>query len=186
MPMMGRCDRADDRAASAIPRVPFPRYIASVPPCFDIYVWVPGNDYADVISRFIDLYVDTHEPGEPRFGAFVRTVVEGAPLNGDQTALVELRRDSAASQAFSLYLHAKHHHEAIITVTEERAVVLGLGLDDPDNSPEVWDRGKALMTSLRAEFDAVGAIGGVELPPPQSAAEWAEDALVQVRQGTGP
>ena len=157
-----------------------------MPPCFDVYVWVHADDRADVLSRFIDRYVDTHDPGEPRFNAFVRTFVEQAPQDGDQGALVELRRDPATSQAFSLYLHAKHHREAIITVTEEGAVVLGLGLDDPDNSPQVWEQGAALMTSLRAEFAALGAIGGVELAPPPSAAEWAEEAFVQVRQGIAP
>lgn len=163
-----------------------PRYIASVPPCFDVYVWVQGDGTAEVLSRFIDRYVDSHDPGEPRFDAFVRMFVDQAPQDGDEGALNELRHDPAAGQAFSLYLHAKHHHEAIITVTEEGALVLGLGLDDPDNSPRVWEQGAALMTSLRAEFAALGAMGGVELAPPQSAAEWAEEALVQVRHGMAP
>jgi hypothetical protein len=177
---------ADDRAVTPIPAAVSSRYIASVPPCFDVYVWVHGDDHADVLSRFIDRYVDTHDPGEPRFDPFVRTFVEQAPQDGDQGALAELRRDPAASQALSLYLHAKHHHEAIITVTEEGAVVLGLGLDDPYKSPQVWERGAAILTSLRAEFAALGGVGGVELAPPQSAAEWAEEAQVQVRQGTAP
>jgi hypothetical protein len=44
-------------------------------------------------------------------------------------------------------------------------VVLGIGLDDPDNSPAIWRQGAALLASLRAEFTALGGIGGVELAP---------------------
>jgi len=73
-----------------------------------------------------------------------------------------------------------------MTVTEEGDLVLGIGLDDPDNSPHVWQRGTLLLASLRAEFAAIAGIGGVELAPPQSISEWAEDALVQVREGTVP
>jgi hypothetical protein len=170
----------------AVGRVAGLRYVAAVPPCFDVYVWVQGDDRAGVLSRFIDRYVDVQDPGDPRFDAFVRTFVDQAPQDGDHDALLELRRDPAADRAFSLYLHAKHHREAIITVTEEGAMVLGIELDDPDNSPKVWERGAALLASLRAEFGALGGVGGVELAPPQSAAEWAEEALVQLRQGIAP
>jgi hypothetical protein len=160
------------------------RYIAQVPPCFDVYVWVRSGDRAGVLSRFIDRYVDAQDPGEPRFDAFVRTFVDATPLPGDHDALLEFHRDQAAHRGFSMYVRAKHHHEAIITVTEEGDLVLGVGLDDPDNSPQVWERGTLLLTSLRAEFAALAGIGGVELAPPQSTAEWAEDAMVQIREGT--
>ncbi len=167
-------------------RWPYLRYIAAVPPCFDVYVWIQAEDRAGVLSRFIDRYVDVQDPGDPRFDAFVHTFVDQAPRRGDHDVLRDLRRDPAADRAFSLYLHALHHHEAIITVTEEGAVVLGIGLDDPDNSPEVWEHGAALLASLRAEFTALGGIGGVELAPPQSAAEWTEAGLVQIRLGVTP
>jgi hypothetical protein len=142
-----------------------------VPPCFDVYVWIQPEDRAGVLSRFIDRYVDMRDPGDPRFDAFARTFVDQAPQQSDHGALLELRRDPSADRAFSLYLHARQHHEAIITLTEEGAVVLGIGLDDPDNSPEIWERGAALLASLRTEFTALGGIGGVELAPlnrPQS------------------
>jgi len=42
------------------------------------------------------------------------------------------------------------------------------------------------LASLRAEFAALGGIGGGELAPPQSAAEGAEEALVQLRLGIAP
>jgi hypothetical protein len=158
-----------------------------VPPCFDVYVWVQNDDPADVLSRFIEGYVNAHDPGDPRFGAFVRTFVEAAPQPGDEAALAELCRDAdAATGAFSLYLRAEPFYGAIITITEEGALVLGVSLDDPDNSPEIWVQGAELMASMQDEFGAVGGIAGVELAPPQSASEWADDALVQIRHGTGP
>jgi len=35
-------------------RSPHLRYIAAVPPCFDVYVWLHPDDRAGVLSRFID------------------------------------------------------------------------------------------------------------------------------------
>lgn len=162
------------------------RYIAHVPPCFDLYVWVQTNDRPRVLSRFIDKYVDVQSSREPRLDAFVRTFVQEAPGPGDHEALLELCREPSQDQGFTLYLGAQRHYEAIITITEEGDLVLGLGLDDPDNSPEVWKRGAELMASLRDEFNALGGVAGVELPPPQSALEWAEEPVVQFREGAGP
>ncbi len=106
-----------------------------MPPCFDVYVWAISHDRPAVLSRFIDRYVDTDHPGNPRFEAFIRTFVTQDPALGDHDAWAELRREPDAVEAFSLYLQAKAYHEAIITVTEEGAVDLGLGLDDPENDP---------------------------------------------------
>jgi hypothetical protein len=154
-----------------------------VPPCFDVYVLVRSDDRPSVLSRFIDKYVDTQDPGDPRLSAFVRTFVAQQPEPGDDDALVELRRDETARQAFSLYLRAKAHDGAIITITEEGDLVLGLSLDDPFNTPETEQRASALLTSLRAEFQADAGVAGVELRPPQSVSEWTDDALVQMRVG---
>jgi hypothetical protein len=68
-------------------------------------------------------------PGDPRFEAFLRTFVAEEPSPGDAAALADLRRDPDAEAAFSLYLRAKDFHEAIVTLTEEGDLVLGLGLD---------------------------------------------------------
>jgi hypothetical protein len=155
-------------------------YRDRVPPCFDVYVWVEAADQAEVLSRFIDRYVDDDDPDDPRFGAFVRTFVTRQPLPEDREALAELRRDES-SDAFSLYLRAPSHECAMITVTREGALVLGLSLDDPDNAPETVQAAAALMGVLRSEFDAVAGVGGVELAPAQSLAEWWDDALVLVR-----
>lgn len=69
------------------------------------------------------------------------------PSPADADALAELRRDAEAVNALSLYLHAKTHYEAIITVTEGGGLVLGLGLDDPTTilrpsvrRPSCWPR----------------------------------------------
>jgi len=154
-----------------------------VPPVLDVYVWVEDADRADALSHFIERYVDTENPGDPRFGAFCRVFVTGERTAQDLAALEELQRGDRATTAFSLYLRARTHHEAIITVTEEDALVLGLGLDDPSNSPETLRSASLLMNTLREEFTALAGVAGVELPPPQTRAEWREDGLVQLREG---
>jgi hypothetical protein len=144
---------------------------------------VRKDERASVLERFIDRYVDTENPGEPRFEALVRTLIDGLPEAGDVDALAELRRDDAAVEAFSIYLRAVDHYGAIITVTEEGDLVLGLELDDRFDEPELLDQAAALMAPLKQEFGAAGGLAGVELPPPQSASEWADDALVMLRDG---
>jgi hypothetical protein len=154
--------------------------------CFDLYVWVHTDDRPGVLARFIDNYVDVQHSREPRLDAFVRTYVQERPGPGDQQILLGLRREPSRDQGFTMYLGAQHHDEAIIRITEEGDLVLGLGLRDPDNSPEVWKRGVDLMAFLRSEFNALGGVAGVELAPPKSALEWAEEAMVQFREGAGP
>ncbi|MFI9454671.1 hypothetical protein [Amycolatopsis sp. NPDC052450] len=153
-----------------------------MPPAFDVYVWVEPVDRDGSLSRFIDRYVDVERPGDPRFPAFVRTFVSHEPAHGDADALAELRRDDAAERAFSLYLRAIGHCGAIVTVTEEGALVLGLSLDGPLNASETTREAADLMADLMAEFAATGGIAGVELAPPQSASEW-RDAYVLLRTG---
>ncbi|WP_249644025.1 hypothetical protein [Nocardia sputi] len=152
-----------------------------MPPSLDVYVRVHPSDRAAVLSRFINRYVDTENPQEPRFDAFVRTFIAGEPAPGDLDALAELRRDPCAKRAFSLYLQANDYYQAIITLTEENDLVLGLSMDDPDNDPATLPQASALMAALAQEFGATSGVAGVELPPPQSISEWADDALVMLR-----
>ena len=152
-------------------------------PTFDVYVWVNSSNNAATLSSFIARYVDVEDPGEPRFGAFVRTFVAMNPSAEDGEALAELGRDDKASTAFSLYLAAQAHHGAIITLTEEGALVLGLSLDDPTDSTLVVEQAAVLMRSLRAEFHAQAGVGGVGLPPPQSKPEWSDESQVMLRIG---
>ena len=77
------------------------------------------------------------------------------------------------------------HYRAIITVTEEGALVLGLSLDDPFNAPETTREAATLMAALMTEFAAIGGIAGAELAPPQSASEWRDAAYVVLRTGAG-
>ncbi len=158
--------------------------LRKVPPCLDVYVWVTTDDRSAVLRRFIDRYVDTEQPREPRFSAFKRTFVTDDPQLGDSDALAELQRnDEAPGGAFSIYLHGKTYHEAIITLTAEGDLVLGLGLDHPDNAPETEHQAATLMAHLREEFGAVAGVGGVGLAPPQSVSEWRQDEMVQLRDG---
>ena len=159
-------------------------YGSDVPPCFDVYVWVKSADRPGTLARFVDQYVDLAHPGDPRFEPFMRTFVTENPLPGDVEALADLRRDPDAKSAFSLYLGAVGFDGAIVTLTEEGDVVLGLSLDDPMNDPAVWRQGSEVLAGLLADFEASTGIGGVELHPPQSRAQWDEDGLVMERVGT--
>lgn len=160
------------------------RYGLGVPPCLDVYVWIRTDDRATILKRFVDRYVDCANPGDRHRDAFLRTYVEDEPVPGDAELLADLRRDEHADTAFSLYLRSTAFHEAIVTLTEEGNVVLGVGLDDPINDPDVEEEAAKVLARLIEEFGATAGIGGVELAPPQSAAEWAEDALVTLRIGS--
>lgn len=159
-------------------------YGSAVPPCFDVYIWVRSGDRPGTLARFIDQYVDRSNPGDPRFDAFLRTFVACEPQPGDLDALAELRWDPDADSAFSLYLRALNFYEAIVTLTEEGDLVLGLGLDDPTNDPAVVHRASTVLAELVDAFGASAGIGGVELPPPQSRMHWAEDGDVVLRVGS--
>ena len=150
-------------------------------PCFNVYVRVAADDRAVALSHFVDRYVDRNNPGDSRFEAFLRTYVAEEPVPGDADALADLRRDDDAGTAFSIYLRARDFYEAILTLTKEGDVVLGLGLDDPLNDPAVPRRASDVLARLMDDFRGIAGIGGVELRPPQSMAEWSEDALVTLR-----
>ncbi|WP_125776131.1 hypothetical protein [Antribacter gilvus] len=136
-----------------------------------------------MLATFIHRYVDTADPGDPRFASLVRALVDERPEPGDREALAELRRDAEASQAFSVYLRASAHDTAIVTLTEEGDLVLGLTLDGPVDDAEVLARAAKLMAGLKEEFQAAAGVAGVELAPPQSASEWQESGLGILHDG---
>ena len=154
-----------------------------MPPCLDVYVWVCASNPSAVLGKFIDHYVDTANPGDPRFHALKRVFVLEEPGAGDQEALAELRRDPNARRAFSIYLKARSHHSAIITITEDGGLVLGLSLDDSEDDPDVLRRASDLMRTLVQEFGAVAGVVGGELPPAQSRYQWRDDTGVELRTG---
>ena len=147
--------RSRSRRRPVLPELPKgarPRYGFGVSPCFDVYVWIRSDDRPAMLFRFVEQYVDRSNPGDPRFEAFLRTFVAEEPSPGDAEALADLRRDADAGTAFSLYLRGKHFHEAIVTITEEGDVVLGLGLDDPLNDPGVERQASDVLARLVDEF----------------------------------
>ncbi|MGR6318773.1 hypothetical protein Q2K19_32150 [Micromonospora soli] len=156
-----------------------------MPPCLDVYVWVPGCE-PDVFRAFVDRYVDVDDPGDERLHSFMRTYITGSPHSGDAEALQDLDRSADAGSGFSLYIRARNHYQAIITVTRDGASVLGLSLDDPDNSAQTLEQATDLLGRLRQEFSSPAGVAGVELPPAQSREEWNDDALVQLRVGELP
>ncbi|MEU4219034.1 hypothetical protein [Actinoplanes sp. NPDC026623] len=151
----------------------------------DVYVWLSRCD-AGAFADFVARYVDTRNPGDERLSAFLRAYVTGGAGDADRAAIADLRRDDDSGGAFSLYLNARHHDGAVITVTREGAAVLGLTLDDPDDSAEVEGRARALVDRLRAEFAAAAGCAGTELPPAHSRQEWEADGLVRFRVGELP
>jgi hypothetical protein len=151
----------------------------------DVYVWLPTCDVR-ALTQFIERYVDRCNPGDDRLEAFIRAYVEGAADDDDRAALADLGRGDVADGGFSLYVKARAHYGAIITITREGAAVLGLSIDDPNNSPEITAQARTLLQRLRAECDAPAGCAGVELAPPQSRQEWIDDGLVQIRVGDLP
>lgn len=155
-----------------------------MPFCWDVYVWVEPDRVASVLPRFVERYVNSADPDESRFGPFLRVFVTGGASREDAEALVDLRRVADSdSTAFSLYLAARDHYGAIVTITREGAAVLGLEIDDPDEDPDAARQAAALIDVLRREFDSPAGIAGVELQPPQSRAEWDAAELVALRSG---
>lgn len=156
-----------------------------MPPCLDVYVWVPGCE-PDVLRAFVDRYVDVDDPGDERLHPFMRTYIAGSPRGGDAEALRDLGRSADAASGFSLYVRARNYYQAIITVTSEGASVLGLSLDDPESSAQTLEQAADLLGRLRQEFSSPAGVAGVELPPAQSREEWNDDGLVQLRVGKLP
>ena len=152
----------------------------------DVYVWVEPSRRPDEVAGFVHRYVDVQDPGDARLEAFLRVWVDGGATAADQEAMAALRRGPGGGRAVSLYVRARDHHEAIITVTEEGAAVLGLSLDDPDDSPATIDQAAGLLAQLRAEFAASHGVIGIELPPPQSWDEWAEAEVILRVEQAGP
>ncbi|OJF09882.1 hypothetical protein [Couchioplanes caeruleus] len=148
----------------------------------DVYVWLPRPD-AGLLHQFIERYVNREDPGDDRLAAFSRVYVENAASDDDRAALADLRRGDALGDGFSLYVKARTHYGAILTITREGAAVLGLSIDDPDGSAHVQLQARALIEHLRAEFASPAGCAGVELAPPHSRQEWEDDGLVQIRVG---
>ncbi|MCA2217646.1 hypothetical protein [Jidongwangia harbinensis] len=146
---------------------------------------MPHRD-PNLLGRFIERYVNRENPGDERFAAFSRAYVDNAASDNDRAALADLGRGDALGDGFSLYVNAREHYGAILTITREGAAVLGLSIDDPDGSPRVQAQARALIDQLCAEFSSPAGCAGVELAPPQSRQEWEDDGLVQIRVGELP
>ncbi|WP_327108144.1 hypothetical protein [Nonomuraea glycinis] len=155
-----------------------------MPLCLDVYVWVPEHS-SEVFRQFIDSYVDVDDPGDERFQAFMRVHVLGIANDADDRSLDELRFDDGDG-AFALYLRARDHYQAIITVTRDGATVLGLSVEAPDDMSETLKQAEQLMGRLRQQFSAPAGRAGVELPPAGDRSEWHEEALVLLRTGELP
>ncbi|MER6951478.1 hypothetical protein ABT294_46435 [Nonomuraea sp. NPDC000554] len=158
-------------------------YARPVPPCLDVYVWISERS-PEVFGQFIDRYVNVDDPGDERFHAFQRVYVLGIASGVDNRALYELCLER--EDAFTLYLRARDHYQAIITVTRDGATVLGLSVDAPDDLSETLQQAERLVEQLQQQFSAPACLAGVELPPARDRAEWEEEDLVLLRTGELP
>ncbi|MFC0549342.1 hypothetical protein ACFFHJ_00460 [Planotetraspora thailandica] len=149
--------------------------------CLDAYVWV-ADPLPRVLDRFISAYVDADDPGDERFAAFRRVYLLGAVSDADVRALDELRPESGGG-GFSLYLRGRDHSQAIITITDEGAAVLGLSVQASGDLAVTLRQAEELIDHLLEDFSCVAGLAGVELPPPQSRSEWDDDGLVLLRVG---
>ncbi|WP_459805029.1 hypothetical protein [Herbidospora sp. RD11066] len=118
-----------------------------------------------MLDRFVAAYVNVDDPGF------------------DVRVLDELRSEGGG---FTLYLRSRDHSYAIITFTDEGALVLGLSVEDDGDLGLTSRRAGELLDVLRAEFSAAAGLAGVELPPPRSRAEWDDDGMVLLRVGAPP
>jgi hypothetical protein len=155
-----------------------------MPPCLDVYVWIPERD-PEVFKQFIDNYVNVDDPGDERLHAFTRVHITGIMNDTDGRALDELRLHES-DDAFTLYLRARTHYGAIITVTRDGATVLGLSIEAPDDLSETLSQAEQLMEQLRQQFSAPAGCAGVELPPAFDRSEWHDEGLVLLRVGELP
>ncbi|MEV4251140.1 hypothetical protein AB0J63_48095 [Streptosporangium canum] len=158
-------------------------YARPVPPCLDVYVWVSERS-PEVFGQFIDSYVNVDDPGDERFHAFERVYVLGIANGADNKALDGLRFEE--EDAFTLYLRARDHYQAIITVTRDGAAVLGLSVDAPDDLSETLRQAERLVEQLQRQFSAPTGLAGVELPPARDRVEWEAEDLVLLRTGELP
>lgn len=152
-------------------------------PWLDAYVWV-ADPQPPILDRFISTYVDVGDPGDKRLAAFRRVYLAGVASDADLCAIDELR--SRSGGGFSLYLRGRDHRQAIITITDEGAAVLGLSVEAPDDLALTVRRAEELVDQLRAEFSSPAGLAGVELPPPQKRSEWDDDGTVLLRVGAPP
>jgi hypothetical protein len=153
-----------------------------VPPCIDVYVLIRSDDRAAELARFARLFLDARQV-EPRFDAFRRAFISASPLPGDAQALDELRRHDAVRPALSIYLQARDFHAAVIAITAEGALVLGLSIDDPHGSADAVHQAGEVISRLSEHLEVEAAIAGVELAPPESLDEWRSDDMVLLRVG---
>lgn len=161
-----------------------PSYVRVMPPCLDdVYAWVPAME-PDAWRWFVEQYVNPVQRGEPRWPSFRRKFIEGTGTPKDDEAVAELMAVEAAPSV-SIYLRGADHYQAMITVTREGAIVLGVSLDDPLGKRDIED-GRAVLSDLFASCGATAGMIGIELSPPRDLVEWnAADPLERRRDSRG-
>jgi hypothetical protein len=151
-----------------------------VPPELDIYCLTKLRN-AEMIDRFIDLYVD-RDLSEDRGDEELSIHRLDAPLDFDDGELAsewELAHTLSHSiqrgldyprRCFTLYLKSKQAEftRVILHFTADDRIILGLCIDDEGAQPKNLERAKTLLTTLRTEFSGDRGLILVEQPPPDS------------------
>jgi hypothetical protein len=147
-----------------------------MPPCLDIYVVAERT--RSVIDRFLDTYVDrraSENRGDEELMLLPLDAEPGEPHGWDWepaktlTAAIE-RGLTVPWRAFAIYLKSKHpsHDGACLAFTPDGRVVLGVSIDDPNESDEKITLANELLAELTTVFSAERGFIGVEEPPPLS------------------
>lgn len=140
---------------------------------FDLYVWLPEAK-PQVLRRFVDDYVDVEHPGDDRLHVFIDVYINGLGNPERYEVLNELKLREL-DKGFALYVKGVRNRHAMITLTEDDALVLGLSIPDEDEGGDgTLDMALSAVHHLKVQFNATADIVGFEEPPPRSRKEWDE------------
>jgi hypothetical protein len=145
-----------------------------MPPCLDIYVVAERT--GSIVDRFLGTYVDrgaSEDRGDEQLMLLPLGPDPGEPHGWDWEPAATLttaieRGLSLPSRAFAIYLKSKQpaHDRACLGFTPDGRVVLGVSIDDANESHKNVELAKELLAGLAAEFSAHSGFIGAEEPPP--------------------
>lgn len=121
-----------------------------MPPCIDIYMMTKNRDFV-TLTKFVDGYVDLARSNEVGFGDLMVLPLGalGNPEKENEWEWVKVSRLSEIVEyglkqpwrGFSVYLRSKNKsiYRVILSFSIQGDLILGLSLDDPDETNRVVD-----------------------------------------------
>ena len=153
-----------------------------MPPCLDAFA-ITNSRTKQVLDRFVERFVSP-DFSTGRQGEQVNALPLGSEQHPEQLDDYDWFPAESVEQVISLGLaqpwrgFAAHFHpaddrfcDAIIAFTTDGQLVLGLGIDDANESDDNVQFAKSTALRLAGECSAHTAIVGEELPPPLLAGE---------------